>query len=167
MTFQIDVLSAQKCSCLSLCVRTRIVVVQSDPSSVIGFPDFLENNWQTNSFLPLRIDCSALFYWYDCDMSGFSEKTGDHLLGSDSCARNFYWIWLILKHPYSGLPFTFGLIRVNSQFITCQDVIDVFRSTAIVFLDHFFRPIDTSLFLSDCVGSNANKFFYGQMFMQY
>ena len=29
---------------------------------------------------------------------------------------------------------------------TCHDVIDVFRSTAIVFLEHFFRPIDTSLF---------------------
>ena len=64
-----------------------------------------------------------------------AEKTGDHLLGSNSCASNFCWIWLILKHPYSRLLFTFGFIRVNPRFITCHDV---------------FRPSDTSLFLSDC-----------------
>ena len=62
---------------------------------------------------------------------------------------NFCWIWLILKHPYSRLLFTFGLICVNPQFITCHDVIDVFRSTAIVFSEHFFRPIYMNLFLSD------------------
>ena len=33
----------------------------------------------------------------------FSEKTGDHLLGSASSASNFCWIWLILKHQYSRL----------------------------------------------------------------
>ena len=110
----------------------------------VGFPDFLEDNWQTNGCVPLRIDCSALFLWYDCDMSSFSEKTGDHLLGSDSCASNFCWIWLILRDPYSRVLFTFGLIRVNPLFITCHDVIDVFQSTAIVFLEHFLRPICTS-----------------------
>ena len=74
MTHQIDVLSAQKCSCLSRCVRARIVVVKSVPSLAVDFPDFLERNWQTNGYVPLRINCSALFYWYDCDMSSFSEK---------------------------------------------------------------------------------------------
>ena len=44
MTHQIDFLSAQKCSCLSRCMRVRIVVVKSDLSSVVGFPDFL---WKT------------------------------------------------------------------------------------------------------------------------
>ena len=44
MTHQIDVLSAQKCSCVSRCVRARMVVVKSDPSSAVGFPDFLEDN---------------------------------------------------------------------------------------------------------------------------
>ena len=92
-----------------------------------GFPDFLEDNWKTNSCVPLKIDCSALFYWYECNMSSFSEKTGDHLLGSTSYASNFCWIWLILKHPYSRLLFTFGLIRLNPRFITCHDVIDVFE----------------------------------------
>ena len=52
MTHQIDVLSAQKYSCLSRCVRARIVVVKSDPSSAVGFPDFLEDNWQTNTYVP-------------------------------------------------------------------------------------------------------------------
>ena len=58
----------------------------------------------------------------------FSGKTGDHLLGSVSCASNFCWIWLILKHPYSRLLFTFGLIRVNPLFVTCRDVMDVFEA---------------------------------------
>ena len=59
----------------------------------------------------------------------FPKKTGDHLFCS---------MWLILKDPYSRLLFTFGLIRVNPRFITCHDVIDEFRSTAIAFLEHFF-----------------------------
>ena len=83
---QIDVLSAHKCSCLSRCVGARIVVVKSDPSSAVSFPDLLEDNWQTNGCVPLRID-----------MSSFLEKTGNHLLGSASCAISFCWIWLISK----------------------------------------------------------------------
>ena len=51
----------KKCSCLTRCVRARIVVEKSDPSSSVGFPKFLEDNWQTNDCVPLRIDCSALF----------------------------------------------------------------------------------------------------------
>ena len=61
MTHQIDVLSAQKCGCLGRNVRARIVVVKSDPSSAVGLPDFLEDNWQTYCCVPLRIDCYALF----------------------------------------------------------------------------------------------------------
>ena len=109
--------------------------------------------------------------FYDCDMSSFFEKTGDHLLGSASCASKFCWIWLILKHLYSRLLFTFGLIYVNLRFIVCANVIDVFRSTAIVFLEHFFWPIDTSsFFLSDWQivwHPTRTNFFYRQMFIQY
>ena len=65
MTYQTDVLSAQKCSCLFRCVKARIVVL---------IPDFLEDNWQTNGCVAYRIDYSALFKWYDCNMSSFSEK---------------------------------------------------------------------------------------------
>ena len=61
MTHQIDVVTAQKCSCLSRCVRARIVLGKSDPSLAVGFPDFLEDNWQTYGYVPLRMDCSALF----------------------------------------------------------------------------------------------------------
>ena len=60
-------------------MRDRIVVVKSNLSSV-DFPDLLEDNWQTNGCVPLSIDYSALIQWYDCDMSSFSENTGDHLL---------------------------------------------------------------------------------------
>ena len=84
-------------------------------------------------------------------MSSFSEKTGDHLFGIASCASSF--CWLIVKHPYSRLLFTCGLIRVNPRFITCHDVIDVFRSTAIVHKPFVER-------LTNCVGSKANKFFW-------
>ena len=128
-----------------------------------------EDNWQTNGCVSLRIDYSALFWWYDCDMSSFSEKTGDHLLGSASCASNFCWIWLILKHPNSRLLFTFGLIRVNLRFVTYHDVIDVFGSIASC-LEHFFRPIDTSLFFSDeqiVWDLTRTNFSDSQMFMQY
>ena len=44
-----------KCSCLSRCARAHIVVVRSDPPSVVGFPNFLEYNRQTNDCVPLRI----------------------------------------------------------------------------------------------------------------
>ena len=80
------------------------------------------------------------------------------------------WIWLILKHPYGRLLFTIGLKCVNPRFITCHDVIDVFRSTAIVFLDHLFGPINTNLFLSDWQivwNPTQSNFFGSQMFMQY
>ena len=44
-------------------MRAYIVVVRCDPSSDAGFPDFLEDNSQTNGCVLLRIDCSALFQW--------------------------------------------------------------------------------------------------------
>ena len=42
-------------------MRARIAVVKSDSSSAVGFLDFLEDNWQTNVYVPFRIDYSALF----------------------------------------------------------------------------------------------------------
>ena len=35
-------------------MRARIVMVKNDPSSAVGFPDFLEDNWQTNGCVQLR-----------------------------------------------------------------------------------------------------------------
>ena len=84
-------------------------------------------------------------------MSSFPEKTDDHLLRSASCASNF-WIYLILKTH--TVDCCLLLIRVNPRFITCHDVvIDVFQSTPIEFLKHFFRPINASQFferLTNC-----------------
>ena len=75
--------------------------------------------------------------------------------------RSFAWKCFVCKQllldlAHLRLLFTFGLICVNPRFIICHDVIDVF-------LEHFFQPIDTSFFferLTNCVGSNANKFFW-------
>ena len=47
--------------CSKMQLRARIAVVKSDPSSAVDFPDFLEDNWQTNGYVPLRIDCASLF----------------------------------------------------------------------------------------------------------
>ena len=65
--------------------------------------------------------------------------------------RSFAWKCLVREQLFLDLVhlFTFGLICINPRFITCHDSIGVCRSTTIVFLEHFFRPIDTSLFLSD------------------
>ena len=136
MTHQIDVLSAQKCSYWSRCVRARIVVVKSDLNSAVGFPNFLEDNWLVyHSELTVQ-GCSTDAI-ATCPV--FPKKQA-------SCASNFCWIWLFLKHLYSRLRFTFGLIGVDPWFITSHDVIDVFRSISFVVLENFFRPIDMSLF---------------------
>ena len=42
-------------------MTARIVVVKSDPSSAVDYPDFLEDNWETNGCVPLKIDYPALF----------------------------------------------------------------------------------------------------------
>ena len=51
----------------------------------------------------------------------------------------------ISVQPYCRLLFTFEHIRINLQFITCHDNIDVFRSNANIFLKHFLRPINLFL----------------------
>jgi hypothetical protein len=43
MTHQFDVLSAQIAGCLSGCVRARVVMMENDPSSTVGFPYFSED----------------------------------------------------------------------------------------------------------------------------
>ena len=134
MTHQIGVLSDQKCSCLRRCVRARIVVVKSDPSLAVGVPDFLEDNWRKNGLVPLSIDCSALFQWYDCDMSSFSEKTGD------------------LTHLETPIQSTAIYFRAHTRKSTIHHLLRCHRRVSKHrdrIFEHFFRPIDTSLFLSD------------------
>ena len=40
-------------------MRVRIVVVKSDPSLAVGFPDFLEDNWQINGCALTVLPCSS------------------------------------------------------------------------------------------------------------
>ena len=97
MTHQFDVLSAQKCICLTK------HVIENDSSSAVGFANFSEDFRQTNSRLPLRIDRPTLLKWNSGHMTHSAEETGDHLLRSASCANNFCWIWLVLEHPHGRL----------------------------------------------------------------
>ena len=83
-------------------------------------------------------------------MARVAEETGDHLLKSASSMSNFRWIWVVFENPIGGLLYCFGFIRKDLWFVTCDDPINVFWGTAIVFFQHFFTPIDTNLFLSDC-----------------
>ena len=40
-------------------MRAHIVVVKCDPSSAVGLPDFLEDNWQTNASSSTIWTCSV------------------------------------------------------------------------------------------------------------
>ena len=97
-------------------------------------------------------------------MTTFAEETGHHLLRSDFFPNNCRWIWLVFENPHGGLLFCFVLIRIEPWFVTCDNLINVFWGTAIVFSQHFYTPIDTNLFFeqrSNCAGSKENKSFLG------
>ena len=57
-------------------------------------------------------------------LSGITEETSNHLLGSTAWTNNFCWFRFILKYPNSGLLFTFGLIRINLGFVPSNDIVD-------------------------------------------
>ena len=67
-------------------------------------------------------------------ITSLAEETGDHLLRSaSSLNKNFRWIWIVFEDSHGGLLFCFGLIRIDPWLVTCDDLINVFWSTAIVF----------------------------------
>ena len=107
---------------------------------------------QTNCGVTLRIDRATFATWPAL------PKKQDHLLQSDFCTYNFRWIWLVFEGPHGGLLFCFGLKRIAAWFVSYDDLINVSWSTAIVVFQHFFRPIDMSLFWA-IAGSNENKSF--------
>lgn len=113
---------------------------------------FFKDFWQTNSYVPFRIDCSTILLRH-CNYSYmpiYPKKIKDNLLQSASYANNFSWVWLNLKNPCSWLLFNFSLKHID-LFITCiHHVIHSFWCTTILFFEHFFAPIDTRIFLSDC-----------------
>ena len=80
--------------------------------------------------------------------SGITEETSNHLLGSTAWTNNFCWFRFILKYLNSGLLFIIGLIRIDPCFVPNNDVVDQIWPTSIEFLEHFFAPFNTSLFLS-------------------
>ena len=126
---------------------THQLVVLGDKKALILTDVWeLEEFRQINCFVPLRIDRPTMLKWNSCHFTSFAEETGGRLLRNVSSRSNFRWIWLVLEYPYGGLLFCFGLIRIDTWFVVCDDPVNVFWSTAIVFFQYFYAPIDTSLF---------------------
>ena len=78
--------------------------------------------------------------------TSFAQETGQHMLRSAYSTNNSRWIWLVFEDPHDGQLFSVGLIRTNSWFFNCDNLINVFWGSAIVFFQHFNTPIDTKLF---------------------
>lgn len=86
ISHQFNVLNAQIVSCLSRCVRARIVMMKYN----LAFPVcFLLANYGCVS--QNLLFCDAVDTVAICR---FSEETGHHLLWSAWCVNNFCWIWL-------------------------------------------------------------------------
>ena len=108
MSYQFDVLTAQKFTCLTRCVRARIVMMENDSSLAVGFTNFSDDFRQTNGRVPLRIDRPTLLKRNSGHMTHSAEETGDHLLRCASSTNNFCWIQLVLEYPHGRLLFFFG-----------------------------------------------------------
>ena len=140
-------------------MRACIVVRKSDPSSAVGFPNFLEDNCQTkNGCVSLRIDYSALFKWYD---SSFSEKN----------RRSFAWkcfvrkqLLLDLAHLETPIQWTAVYFRAYTRKSTIHHLSRCHRRVSKHRERIFGAFLSTNRHepfferLKNCVGSNANKF---------
>ena len=102
-----------------------------------------------------------MFKWKRLHMISFAEETGDHLLRSASTKNNFRWIWLVFEDPHGGFLFWFGLIRIDPWFVRCDDLINVFWSTTIVFFQISLHHSTRTFFerLSNFAGANEKKSF--------
>ena len=105
--------------------------------------------------------------WNSRHMTSFAKETVEYLL----------WIFhkqlslhlARLQRP-TRWTVVLLLIRIDPWLVTCDDLINVFWSTAILFCQHCFAPIVTSLFLRDCQivrDPTRKNLLYGQLFMQY
>ena len=103
---------------------------------------------QRNCGVLLRMDRPTTLKCNSRYMTSFAEETGDHLPRSAFCTNNFRCIWLVFEDPHGGLLLCFGLIRIDPWFVSCDDLLNVFWSTAIVFLQHLYAPIDKARNLS-------------------
>lgn len=116
------------------------------PASLIIF--LISLNTSGNEILVFHWELTVLWFSSGAIVRyPFIPKICDHFLQSASCANHVWWVWLILKDPYNRLPFIIGIICTDSRFITCVDLIHFWHNT-IVFDEHFFAPIDMSLFWS-------------------
>ena len=150
-------------------MKARIAIVNNDSSSLVRFSNFSEDFRQRHCRVPLRIDSPTMLKWNSHHMTTFAEETGYHLLRNNFLTDNFRSIGLGLKGQ-QGLLFCFVLKRTDLCFVTFDDLINAFSSTAIIFFQHFYAPIDMSLCLSVCqILRNPTRTdpFYGHVFMQY
>ena len=122
---------------------------------------------QRNCGVQLRIDRVTLLKWNSRYLTSLVEETGDHLFRSVFSTNNSRWIWLVFEGPHGGLLFCFELIRIDPWFVTCDDLINVFWSTAIVFFQQFYASIDKSLFWAIARFSENKSFFTARPFMLY
>ena len=126
-------------------MRARIVMVNNDSSSLIHFSDFYEDFRQTNCGVPLRIGRPTLLKKNSRHMTSIAAETGDHLL------RSVFSLDLArLQRPTRSTVLLFRAHTHGSMIHQLQ------RSYKRLLLhhdricQHFFTPIDTNLFLSDC-----------------
>ena len=108
MTHKIDVLNAKNSSCLSRCVRDRIVVVKSYSFSAVGFPDFLDKwfcttqNWLFCVVLVVRLKHVQFFpnkqaiiclevLRERATFNGFGSSWNTHTV--DYCLLSGSWFW--------------------------------------------------------------------------
>ena len=93
-------------------------------------------------------------------MTTFAEETGVPLLEM-LLTNNFSRIWLWFEDSHGGQLFCFGLIRINSWFITFDDLISLSKDRDRISPTFFCTNWHDSFFdrLSNCVGSNANIWF--------
>ena len=153
---QIAADNTKKCQARNLSSNTRywapMIILNlfskrlENSSSLVRFSNFSEDFRQINCGVPYRIDRPTMVKWNSRHMTSVAEETGHYLLRSDFFTNNFRWIWLVFEDPYGGLLFSFGLIRIDAWFDTCDELINVFCRTAIVFFPHFYAPIDNSHF---------------------
>ena len=142
-------------------------MVKNDSSSLVRFSNFSEHFRQINYGVPLRIgDAQAELSPHDQFCRRNSRPSASKCFFHKQLSLDLTWAQV----THGGLLLCFGLIRTDSWFVSCDDLINVFSSSAIVFFQHFFTPIDTNLFLSDCqIVRNTTRIniFYGHVLMQY
>ena len=139
------------------CLKIQLFEPMCDnASSAVVFPDYLEGNWQTNGCVPLRIDCSTLFKWDDCDISSFFSKKQAII-----CLEVREQILLDLAHLETSLQSTAVYIRAHTRKSTIHNLSRCHRRVS-KHRDRIFGAFQHEPFfgrLTNCVGSNENKLF--------